>query len=335
MRWTRARIEVCSVNENVLLSVEGLKVRYRTDDYLIHAVNGVSLQVEHGKTLGLVGETGAGKTTIAKSILRILPKKVGEIVEGQISLDGVSLLDLPEEKMRSIRGNKISMIFQDPMTALNPVNTVGYQIAEALRLHNNYSRKEARKAAEEMLETVGILKERYDDYPFQFSGGMRQRVVIAMALACKPELLICDEPTTALDVTIQAQVLDMITNLKKELDTAVIMITHDLGIVAETCDTVAVIYAGKVVEYGKVEEIFDDPKHPYTIGLFNSLPQANRGGRLRPIEGLMPDPSDLPAGCPFGPRCEHATDKCRSIEPGIRQYSETHYCRCHWREENS
>ena len=214
MRWTRARIEVCSVNENVLLSVEGLKVRYRTDDYLIHAVNGVSLQVEHGKTLGLVGETGAGKTTIAKSILRILPKKVGEIIEGKISLDGVSLLDLPEEKMRSIRGNKISMIFQDPMTALNPVNTVGYQIAEALRLHNNYSRKEARKAAEEMLETVGIMKERYDDYPFQFSGGMRQRVVIAMALACKPELLICDEPTTALDVTIQAQVLDMITNLK-------------------------------------------------------------------------------------------------------------------------
>lgn len=238
--------------------------------------------MEHGKTLGLVGETGAGKTTIAKSILRILPKKVGEIIEGQICLDGVSLLDLPEEKMRSIRGNKISMIFQDPMTALNPVNTVGYQIAEALRLHNNYSRKEARKAAEEMLETVGILKERYDDYPFQFSGGMRQRVVIAMALACKPELLICDEPTTALDVTIQAQVLDMITNLKKELDTAVIMITHDLGIVAEDRDTVAVIYAGKVVEYGKVEEIFDDPKHPYTIGLFNSLPQANRAAGFAP-----------------------------------------------------
>lgn len=321
------------MDNNKLLTVEDLCVQYKTEDYLVHAVNGVSLEIEHGKTLGLVGETGAGKTTIAKSILRILPKKVGQVKRGKICMEGKSLLELPEEEMRSIRGNKISMIFQDPMTALNPVNTVGYQIAEAIKLHNNVSRKEARRAAEEMLETVGILKERYDDYPFQFSGGMRQRVVIAMALACKPDLLICDEPTTALDVTIQAQVLDMISNLKKELNTAVIMITHDLGIVAETCDTVAVIYAGQVVEYGTAEEIFDDPRHPYTVGLFNSLPQANKGGRLRPIEGLMPDPSNLPAGCPFNPRCAHATEKCRSVHPGILRFSDTHYCACHWQEE--
>ncbi len=318
--------------DNKLLSVKDLVVKYKTDDYLVHAVNGVSFDIEHGKTLGLVGETGAGKTTIAKSILRILPKKVGRIEEGQIYMEDKSLLDLPEEEMRRIRGNKISMIFQDPMTALNPVNTVGYQIAEALKLHNNLSRKQARKAAEEMLEMVGILKERYDDYPFQFSGGMRQRVVIAMALACKPDLLICDEPTTALDVTIQAQVLDMITNLKQELNTAVIMITHDLGIVAETCDTVAVIYAGKVVEYGTVEEIFTEPKHPYTVGLFNSLPQANRGGRLKPIDGLMPDPSDLPSGCKFHPRCPYATEKCSTEEPGVCRFSDTHYCTCHVRE---
>lgn len=333
MPWILARIEVTRVENRKLLTVEDLWVQYKTDDYLVHAVNGVSLEIEHGKTLGLVGETGAGKTTIAKSIMRILPKKVGQIKSGRITMEGKSLLELPEEEMRGIRGNKISMIFQDPMTALNPVNTVGYQIAEAIKLHNNVSRKEARRAAEEMLETVGILKERYDDYPFQFSGGMRQRVVIAMALACRPDLLICDEPTTALDVTIQAQVLDMISNLKKELNTAVIMITHDLGIVAETCDTVAVIYAGRVVEYGTVEEIFDNPKHPYTVGLFNSLPQANKGGRLRPIEGLMPDPSNLPKGCPFNPRCMHAVEKCRSVQPEIHRFTDTHYCACHWQEE--
>lgn len=311
-----------------LISVKDLVVEYKTDDNIIHAINGVSFDISHGMTLGLVGETGAGKTTIAKSILRILPKNVGRILGGSIVFEGESLLELPEEKMRRIRGNKISMIFQDPMTALNPVNTVGRQIAEAIQLHNNVSRREARRAAEDMLETVGILKERYGDYPFQFSGGMRQRVVIAMALACRPKLLICDEPTTALDVTIQAQVLDMISNLKKELNTAVVMITHDLGIVAETCDTVAVIYAGKVVEYGTVEDIFDNPKHPYTIGLFNSLPQANRGGQLRPIGGLMPDPSNLPEGCAFCPRCPHATEKCGRLQPEAHHWSNTHYSMC-------
>ena len=317
------------MNKDNLISVDNLVVRYKTDDNLIYAVNGVSFDIRKGSTLGLVGETGAGKTTIAKSILRILPKKVGQITDGNIILEGESLLDMPEEKMRRIRGNKISMIFQDPMTALNPVNTIGFQIAEAIQLHNNVSKKEAKKAAEKMLEMVGILKERYDDYPFQFSGGMRQRVVIAMALACKPDLLICDEPTTALDVTIQAQVLDMITNLKKELGSSVIMITHDLGIVAETCDTVAVIYAGRIVEYGTVEDIFDRPKHPYTIGLFNSLPQANKGGRLHPIEGLMPDPSILPDGCAFAPRCPYATEKCRAACPEQHFWSETHYSRCY------
>lgn len=316
------------MEENKLLSIENLVVEYKTDDNLIHAVNGVSFELERGKTLGLVGETGAGKTTIAKSILRILPKKIGRVVEGQILMDGQPLLELPEELMRRIRGNKVSMIFQDPMTALNPVYTVGYQIAEALRLHNDLSKKEARKAAEEMLEMVGILKERYDDYPYQFSGGMRQRVVIAMALACRPTLLICDEPTTALDVTIQAQVLDMITNLKKELNTSVIMITHDLGIVAETCDTVAVVYAGEIVEYGTAEDIFDRKAHPYTVGLFNSLPQANKGGRLHPIDGLMPDPSDLPKGCAFSPRCPYATERCRTEKPGNIHLSATHRIAC-------
>lgn len=316
-----------------LISVKDLVVEYKTDDNIIHAINGVSFDISHGMTLGLVGETGAGKTTIAKSILRILPKNVGRILDGSIVFEGESLLELPEEKMRRIRGNKISMIFQDPMTALNPVNTVGRQIAEAIQLHNNVGRREARRAAEDMLETVGILKERYDDYPFQFSGGMRQRVVIAMALACRPKLLICDEPTTALDVTIQAQVLDMISNLKKELNTAIVMITHDLGIVAETCDTVAVIYAGKVVEYGTVEDIFDNPKHPYTIGLFNSLPQANRGGQLRPIGGLMPDPSNLPEGCAFCPRCPHAAEKCGKLQPEAYHWSNTHYSMC-WGTED-
>ena len=316
-----------------LISVQDLVVEYKTDDNIIHAINGVSFDISHGMTLGLVGETGAGKTTIAKSILRILPKNVGRILGGSIVFEGESLLELPEEKMRRIRGNKVSMIFQDPMTALNPVNTVGRQIAEAIQLHNNVSRREARRAAEDMLETVGILKERYDDYPFQFSGGMRQRVVIAMALACRPKLLICDEPTTALDVTIQAQVLDMISNLKKELNTAVVMITHDLGIVAETCDTVAVIYAGKVVEYGTVEDIFDNPKHPYTIGLFNSLPQANRGGQLRPIGGLMPDPSNLPEGCAFCPRCPYAAEKCGRLQPEAYHWSNTHYSLC-WGTED-
>ncbi|NLZ61363.1 MAG: ABC transporter ATP-binding protein [Acholeplasmataceae bacterium] len=321
------------MNKSDLISVENLVVEYKTDENIIHAVNGVSFSVVKGTTLGLVGETGAGKTTIAKSILRILPKNVGKVLAGKIALEGESLLDLPEEKMRRIRGNKISMIFQDPMTALNPVNTIGYQIAETIRLHNNITRKEARKSAEEMLEMVGILKERYEDYPFQFSGGMRQRVVIAMALACKPSLLICDEPTTALDVTIQAQVLDMISNLKKQLNAAVIMITHDLGIVAETCDMVAVIYAGRIVEYGTVEDIFDNPKHPYTVGLFNSLPQANKGGRLHPIEGLMPDPSNLPKGCAFSPRCPFATKECSKYLPDTRYWSERHYSTCCKAEE--
>lgn len=324
------------MDKDKLLQVRDLVVQYKTDDYLIHAVNGVSFDLEYGKTVGLVGETGAGKTTVAKSILRILPPKVGRIVGGEVSMEGTALFDLTEEKMRAIRGNKISMIFQDPMTALNPVNTVGQQIEEAIRLHNDINRKESRRRAEEMLEMVGIVRERYDDYPFQFSGGMRQRVVIAMALACKPDLLICDEPTTALDVTIQAQVLDMIGNLKKELGTAVIMITHDFGIVAQMCDEVAVMYAGKIIEYGTAEDIFDRPKHPYTVGLFKSLPQANKGGkRLRPINGLMPDPSDLPSGCAFHPRCPYRTEQCAEKEPARNYYSDKHYCMCHRMENES
>lgn len=262
-----------------LLEVNDLVVEYDTDESVVHAVNHVSFRLGKGETLGLVGETGAGKTTIAKSILRILPDPPSKVRGGKVVFEGTDLLALPENKMRKIRGNKIAMIFQDPMTALNPIETVGSQIAEAIQLHEKLSRAEVEKRAVDMLEMVGIPGERYGEYPHQFSGGMKQRVVIAMALACHPELLLADEPTTALDVTIQAQVLDMMNELKQKLNTSMILITHDLGIVAGMCDTVAVVYAGEIVEYGTVEEIFDHPQHPYTIGLFQSLPPAGQQGK--------------------------------------------------------
>lgn len=244
-------------------------------------------------------------------------------------MDGENMLELKEDKMQKIRGNRISMIFQDPMTALNPTIVVGKQIMEAISLHEKVSTKEARKKAEDMLEKVGIPKERYSDYPHQFSGGMKQRVIIAIALACNPELLLADEPTTALDVTIQAQVLDMMNQLKQEFGTSVLMITHDLGIVAETCDCVAVIYAGEIVEYGTAAEIFDQPMHPYTTGLFGSLPNmAEAGGRLKPIDGMMPDPTDLPEGCKFAPRCHYATEQCRQGRPDLRNVGGSHVVRC-------
>jgi peptide/nickel transport system ATP-binding protein len=311
------------------LEVKDLVVHYTSEGKEIHAVNDVSLTIKKGKTLGLVGETGAGKTTIAKSILRILPEPPAHVDRGEILLEGKNLLELSNAEMQKIRGKRISMIFQDPMTALNPVMRVGEQIAEGIALHEKVSKKEAEEKAKEMLEMVGIPASRYRDYPHQFSGGMKQRVVIAMALACSPDLLLADEPTTALDVTIQAQVLDIIKGLQEKLNTAMIMITHDLGIIAEVCDDVAVIYAGEVIESGNLEEIFDHPTHPYTIGLFGSLPDINSDvERLSPIAGMPPDPSNLPQGCAFSPRCPHVTEECKKSKVTLQNLDGTHYCRC-------
>ena len=312
------------------LEIQGLKVVYTSDEETVYAVNGVDLSLERGQTLGLVGETGAGKTTIAKSILRILPERQSKITAGEIRIEGENLLEKPERDMLPIRGNKVAMIFQDPMTALNPTMTVGEQISEVIALHGKGTRQEVENRTIEMLEMVGIPAERYLEYPHQFSGGMKQRVVIAMALACNPELLLADEPTTALDVTIQAQVLDMINNLKKKFNTAMMLITHDLGVVAETCDMVAVIYAGQVVEYASKEELFDNKKHPYTQGLFSSVPSLKDDAkRLKPIPGLPPDPTSLPEGCTFHPRCPYATETCKHVSPELREITPGHLCRCH------
>ena len=312
-----------------LLRIRDLVVEYDTDEDVVKAVNHVDLQLGKGETLGLVGETGAGKTTIAKAILRILPDPPSRVKAGEIYFEGKDILKLSEGKMRKIRGNKIAMIFQDPMTALNPIETVGSQIAEAIGLHEKLSKAEVQKRAVDMLEMVGIPGERYGEYPHQFSGGMKQRVVIAMALACRPELLLADEPTTALDVTIQAQVLDMMESLKEKLNTSMILITHDLGIVAGMCDRVAVVYAGEIVEQGTTEEVFDFPGHPYTLGLFQSLPRLDSTEkRLKPINGLMPDPTNLPEGCKFYDRCPYACEKCKEKEPEMREYRPGHFVRC-------
>ena len=315
--------------EEMLLEIKDLSVEYQTDDATIYAVNHVDLAMKKGQTLGLVGETGAGKTTIAKSILGILPRPQSKITSGEIIFDGQNLLSLREKEIQKIRGNKIAMIFQDPMTALNPIEKVGFQIAEAVRRHNKISAKEAQERACDMLEMVGIPMERYAEYPHQFSGGMKQRVVIAMALACNPELLLADEPTTALDVTIQAQVLDMMRGLRDKLDTSVILITHDLGVVADFCDSVAVAYAGEIVESGTVEHIFDNPRHPYTEGLFNSLPKLDSTERrLKPIKGLMPDPSIQVPGCRFSDRCPYADEKCAQTRPEAVEVEPGHMARC-------
>ena len=316
-------------NNNLILSVKDLVVEYTSSKEVIHAVNNVSLDLEKGKTLGLVGETGAGKTTIAKSILRILPNPPAKIKQGEVIFEGQDLLKLDNEEIRKIRGQKISMIFQDPMTSLNPTMRVANQIADGIRRHTRCSRNDALHKAVEMLEMVGIPKGRARDYPHQFSGGMKQRVIIAIALSCSPDLLLADEPTSALDVTIQAQILDMIAELKEKHGTSMILITHDLGVVAETCDYVAIIYAGEVVEYGDIYEIFDNPSHPYTKGLFNSLPDLeSEETRLKPMAGMMPNPSDLPKGCKFHPRCPHATEECMSGEVPLAQLGGTHVCRC-------
>jgi oligopeptide/dipeptide ABC transporter ATP-binding protein len=311
------------------LSINNLVVEYTSEGDVIHAVNGVSFKLERGKTLGLVGETGAGKTTIAKSILRILPDFSATIKSGEIILDGEDLLKKSETEMRKIRGQKISMVFQDPMTALNPVIKIGDQISEVIKLHHDIPQQEANTRAKEMLEMVGIPETRFMEYPHQFSGGMRQRVIIAMALACNPELLLADEPTTALDVTIQAQVLEMINKLKRDYNTSMIMITHDLGIVADVCDDVAVIYAGEIIESGSLEDVFDHPSHPYTVGLFGALPDLNADvDRLSPISGLPPDPTNLPTGCHFHPRCPFGEEGCRLDERAMMEVTPGHLVRC-------
>ncbi len=312
------------------LQVQDLVVEYVSDGETVHAVNGVSITLEKGRTLGLVGETGAGKTTIAKSILRILPDVGSKIAGGKIYLDGQDVLALPEKEMRKIRGNVASMIFQDPMTALNPVQRVGEQIAEVVRLHSDdHNSTHHVQRAKEMLEIVGIPAERYYEYPHQFSGGMKQRVVIAIALACNPDLLLADEPTTALDVTIQAQVRDLIGNLQKKYNSAMLLITHDMGVVATVCNDVAVIYAGNIVEHGSKEQIFDHPTHPYTIGLFGAIPDMNEDEEwLHPIDGLPPDPTDLPTGCAFSPRCKYAAEACRQGPIQMQTTPDGHLCRC-------
>ena len=315
--------------KDLILDIKDLVIHYETDDGTVEAVNGLDIQLEYGKTLGLVGETGSGKTTTALSILRLVPDPPGVIKNGSITLDGKDILNLPQKDLESIRGNLVSMIFQDPMTSLNPVLTVGEQIAEVIGLHENISEKEAADKAGQMLEVVGIPKERYGEYPHQFSGGMKQRVVIAMALACNPKLLIADEPTTALDVTIQAQVLETMKELREKFGSAMIMITHDLGIIAEVCDEVSVVDAGQIVEHGTLEDVFERTLHPYTEGLFGSLPNIEeRRHRLQPIPGLMPDPTDLPKGCCFAPRCKYCTEACTKARPEMKWVSDTHYVRC-------
>ena len=315
---------------DILLDIRDLSVVYATEDGVVRALNKATLQLHKGETLGLVGETGAGKTTLARGIMRLVPQPPGKIISGEVIYDGTDLLKLPEREMRQLRGRQISMIFQDPMTSLNPVMTVGHQIQEVITTHHPHlSKDEARKQAEEMLEMVGISASRYDDYPHQFSGGMKQRVVIAIALACNPQLLIADEPTTALDVTIQAQVLEMIHDLKRKNNTAMLLITHDLGVVAQNCDSVAIIYAGEVVEYGTLRQVYKQIMHPYTEGLFNSVPSLETTAkRLAAIDGMMPDPTVLPQGCKFADRCKYATERCRKEEPALVEMSDGHKVRC-------
>lgn len=312
-----------------ILEIKNLRVDYQTDDALVHALNDVNLKMEKGKTLGLVGETGAGKTTLAKCIMGILPQRTGRIRSGEIFYEDKDLLKTEEYEMRKIRGSEIAMIFQDSMTSLNPVMTVGEQIAEAVENHEHCKREKAMERACEMLELVGIPAARSTEYPHQFSGGMKQRVVIAIALACNPKLLIADEPTTALDVTIQAQVLEMMQDLKQKFNTSMLLITHDLGVVAQNCDMVAVIYAGQIVEYGSVLDVFKHMHHPYTVGLFDSIPQIDSAvTRLKPIPGLMPDPTDLPEGCNFSTRCPYADEKCKANEPELEEVRPGHFARC-------
>ena len=315
--------------KKVLLELRDLGVVYQTDEATVHAVNGVSFSLNERETI--VGETGAGKTTTALAILRLLPERTGRVTGGEILFRGENLFEKSIPEMRRVRGAEISIIFQDPMTALNPALTVGDQVLESLEIHNasGMSRGELDARVDELFRLVGIPPERKREYPHQFSGGMKQRVVIAIALACSPKLLLADEPTTALDVTIQAQVLTMIRNLQRKLQTSMVLITHDLGVVAEICDKVAIMYAGEIVEYGNLEQIYNEPRHPYTLGLFGAIPSLNKKvKRLNPIAGMMPAPSSLPQGCAFPPRCQYAGDSCRRCHPEIVDLGGGHLVRC-------
>ena len=314
-----------------LLEIKDLSITYNTEIATVYAVNGMSLSLEYGETLGLVGETGAGKTTTCLSIMRLLPEGIGEVTNGSIILDGNDMLNLHEDKVRDLRGNIVSMIFQDPMSSLNPVMTVGDQILEVLKTHNkDMSKADLDKAVDNMMEMVGIPANRKNEYPHEFSGGMKQRIVIAIALVCEPKLILADEPTTALDVTIQAQMLGLINDLQKRLNTAMILVTHDLGVVAQTCEKVAVMYAGEVIEYGKAEHIFDSEKlHPYTRGLFDAIPKLDEDTqRLVTIDGMIPDPTQVIEGCHFADRCKFAADKCK-IAPPVVEVEPGHLIKCH------
>lgn len=347
MRWIhalnkRGGIIINHHKSPYALEIENLTVKFCSRDHTVHAVNGLNLKIQRGQTLGLVGETGAGKTTTCLAILNLIPSPPGIITNGNIAVNGSYVfktdsvhnsrakLCMTEKELQRMRGKTVSMIFQDPMTSLNPVLTVERQISEVIEKHENASLSEAIQKAREMLELVGIPSERGKEYPHQFSGGMKQRVVIAMALACNPDLLIADEPTTALDVTIQAQVLDMIKKLRERNGTSMLMITHDLGIVAETCDCVSVVYAGRIVEHGTLEDVFEHTLHPYTKGLFNSLPNMkDRKARLNPIPGLMPDPSIIPTGCAFADRCQYALPICCTEQPPVLHRTNEHLVTCH------
>ena len=317
-----------------LLEIKDLHVEYKTGRATARALNGINLTIGKGEALGLVGETGAGKTTIALSTLKLLPQDVGKVTKGSIRFNGQSILDMHEKELEGMRGNKISMIFQDPLSSLNPLFTVGEQISMVLRKHNSMSKKEAAKKAQELLEMVGIAKYRLEDFPHQFSGGMRQRVGIAAALACNPELLIADEPTTALDVTIQAQILELMKELQRQRSSSLLMITHNLGIIAELCQKVAVIYAGTIIEYGTVEEVFTNPQHWYTKGLLGAIPKlTGPRNRLAFIPGTVANANDLPSGCKFHPRCQHCTQQCREQIPELFEYTAGHQVAC-WERRN-
>ena len=315
-----------------LLQVKGLKTQFFTQDGIVNAVNGISYDLAEGETLGIVGESGCGKSVGVLSIMRLIPQPPGKITAGEVLFGGRDLLKVDEAEMRSVRGNKIAMVFQDPMTSLNPVLTINQQVSEALELHLGMDRAQARKRTIELLEMVNIPKaaDRVDDYPHQFSGGMRQRVMIAMALSCNPQLLIADEPTTALDVTIQAQIIDIVKRLKKELGMAIIWITHDLGVVAGLADRVNVMYAGFIIESADVKDLYADPRHPYTLGLLRSIPRldAERKSKLTPIDGLPPDLIAMPQGCPFEPRCVYAIERCAKENPSLETVSHRHQVAC-------
>ncbi len=318
------------MDKNIVLDVKNLHVHYVTDDATAKAVNGIDFQVKEGEALGLVGETGAGKTTTALSIMQLIPDPPGIIVDGEINFEGKNVIYNTDKENQAMRGNGIAMIFQDPMTALNPVMTVGDQLSEVVLTHEKISKSEAKQRVIELLEIVGVKRDRYDDYPHQFSGGQKQRVVIAMSLLCNPKLLIADEPTTALDVTIQAQVLDIINQLREKYKMSMILITHDLGVVAETCENVAIMYAGNIVESGSVKEVYLNPRHPYTRGLFDSIPKLDdESAELVPIEGAISNAADLPTGCHFHPRCRYCQEICKHQRPPQRGTG-SHKFMCHF-----